>query len=97
MQERDSGLIMEPNEEIYKNKHLKLFCPDHDCKDPERRMFTKKSKNGKFFFSHYGDYRHDIRPETLLHKLAIAWFQEKTEDEIPGVKVKDQKIVQQLI
>jgi len=94
----DSGKIVEPIEEVYVQKNdLKFFCPDPKCKDIQRRMFIKKSNLGNIFFSHYGKFSHDIYPETLLHKLAIKWFENKTEFKIPQVKVGTSLIEQQTL
>lgn len=60
-----------------------FFCPSPDCNDPMRRLFIKESVNGNYFFSHYGNYQHEVKPETLLHKAAVRWFKGKTEFGVP--------------
>ena len=79
----DSGNIVTPDEARTLTTNL-FFCPDFDCKDPDRKLKLKKSKLSNNFFSHLPKYEHDIRPETLLHKLAIKWFENKASFEIPG-------------
>jgi hypothetical protein len=94
----DSGIIVEPIAKEYAKKDVQsFFCPDPKCKDPKRRMFIKKSSLGNIFFSHYGKFSHDIYPETLLHKLAIKWFENKSDFEIPEVKVGSTLIEQQTL
>lgn len=78
----DSGVLVTAEEVRYGGN---LFCPHSDCLDPERRLFTKRSKNGRYFFSHYGDYEHPINFETLLHKLAIRYFKDLDEFELPSL------------
>jgi len=79
----DSGDITTPFEASQMGKEHSFFCPDFDCSDPERRLILKVSKNKNPFFSHHSGYGHDIRPETLLHKLAIKWFKDRTDFEVP--------------
>jgi hypothetical protein len=82
----DSGKIVSP-EEAYKIKDKYTFyCPDHECKDPKRKLTSKKSSNGNYFFSHNPRCSHDIFPETLLHKLAIKWFLNQDKYELPRHK-----------
>ncbi len=79
----DSGKIVTP-EEAYILKATEIFfCPDHECKDPKRKLILKKSSIGNYFFSHSPNYSHDIYPETLLHKLAIKWFNDQVNYELP--------------
>jgi hypothetical protein len=94
----DSGEIVVPTVNLHKKrKEVKFFCPDHDCKDPERKMIIKKSSKGNYFFSHKSGCEHEIRPETLLHKLAISWFKNKTEFEVPEEKSGSTIIEQQVL
>jgi hypothetical protein len=60
-----------------------FYCPHPNCIDPARKLFKKRSKNGRPFFSHYGEYEHPISYETLLHKTAIRHFKELLEFELP--------------
>jgi len=83
--EPDSGLYCTP-EEAHKLSNEKFFCIDENCKDPKRGLFLKKSNRGKYFFSHYGNFQHEISPETLLHKLTIKSFEGLTEFELPSFK-----------
>jgi hypothetical protein len=79
----DSGKIIIP-EEAYKVKdEHQFFCPDFDCKDPARILTPAISVNKNFFFRHKPNCKHDIRPETLLHKLAVKWFEGRSEFEVP--------------
>jgi hypothetical protein len=81
----DSGLYCIPSEaKNYPNS--RFYCIDENCNDPQRRLFVKRSKLGRYFFSHYGNYQHDISPETLLHKLTIKSFEGLTEFQIPSFK-----------
>lgn len=82
----DSGNIITP-EEAYKIKDThNFFCPDFDCKDPKRVLIPAISVNNNYFFRHKGNYKHEIRPETLLHKSAIKWFEGGIEFEVPSCK-----------
>lgn len=85
----DSGKFIIPDE-AYKrkqiNKNLKFYCPDNECLDENRVLIVKKSSLDKCFFSHKGGYEHNANPETLLHKLAIKWFEGQGEFEIPACK-----------
>jgi hypothetical protein len=81
----DSGLYCTP-EEARDYGTEKFFCIDENCKDPNRGLFLKKSVKGKYFFSHYGKYQHEISPETLLHKLTIKSFEGLTEFQLPSFK-----------
>lgn len=82
----DSGKIITP-EEAYKIKEDRsFFCPDFDCKDPGRILTPAISVNKNYFFRHKPNCKHDIRPETLLHKSAIKWFEGQIEFEIPSAK-----------
>jgi hypothetical protein len=93
----DSGDIRTPEEsKTIKDTDL-FFCPDYDCKDRERRLSLKKSGLGNYFFSHLPGCQHDIGPETLLHKLAIKWFENKTEFELPSGNSGDKQIKRQLV
>ena len=81
----DSGLYCPPEEaKKYPNAHF--FCIDENCQDPQRRLFLKKSKLGRYFYSHYGNYQHEISPETLLHKLTIKSFEGLAHFELPAFK-----------
>lgn len=93
----DSGEVKTPDEAEPLKGKTTFFCPDYDCKDKERRLILKKSNRGKNFFSHIPGFEHDIRPETLLHKLAIKWFENKTEFEIPAVLSSGKKIKKQIL
>jgi len=90
----DSGDIIQP---VHAKPGDKLFCPDHDCKDSERVLFLKRSSLGTPFFSHRPGFSHPIYPQTLLHKLAVRWFQGKTTFEIPSGVVGDQRISRKLL
>ena len=81
----DSGLYCIPSEaKNFPNSHF--YCIDENCKDPRRRLFLKRSKLGTHFYSHYGNYQHEISPETLLHKLTIKSFEGLKEFELPSFK-----------
>lgn len=91
----DSGDIRTPEEAAPLKGTHSFFCPDFDCKDKNRKLILKRSVKDKYFFSHLPGCEHEIRPETLLHKLAIKWFENKTEFEIPeginsGKRIKKQ-------
>lgn len=89
----DSGNLVTPSKASTLEEGIKYYCPDHDCKDPNRILILVKSKLGKYFFRHKPDFGHDIHPETLLHKLAIKWFEDCTDFEIP----KSGRIKQQIV
>lgn len=93
----DSGDITTPEEAIPLKSIRKFFCPDFDCKDPKRRLSLKKSKLENYFFCHHPGYEHEIRPETLLHKLAIRWFVSKSEFEVPERVVSSKRIKRQIL
>lgn len=78
--EPDSGILVTAAEAGGKGNY---YCPHPNCLDPERRLFRKPSKRGRYFFCHYGDFEHVGNPETLLHKLAIRHFKELTEFKFP--------------
>jgi hypothetical protein len=81
----DSGLYCIPSDaKNYPNSHF--YCIDENCNDPQRRLFLKRSKLGRYFYSHYGNYQHEISPETLLHKLTIKSFEGLMEFELPSFK-----------
>lgn len=82
----DSGNIVEPSQHLYLKKNQKFFCPDHDCKDPNRILILAKSKLNNYFFKHKPNFHHEIHPETLLHKSAIKWFEERENFQIPSFK-----------
>lgn len=80
----DSGKIVEPQEAVLlKEEELSFYCPDIECKDSGRILLLKESSKGNSFFSHKPGFGHDIGPETLLHKLAIKWFQGRAQFEVP--------------
>lgn len=79
----DSGWIVTPEETRELRDSPEFFCPDFDCKDPARKLILKRSQHGNLFFSHRPGYGHSIHPQTLLHKLAVKWFEGKTEFEFP--------------
>jgi hypothetical protein len=79
----DSGEIITPSEAHPLKKERRFFCPDHDCKDPERLLTPAKSKLDTYFFKHKPGFGHDIQPETLLHKLAVKWFEDCSVYELP--------------
>lgn len=93
----DSGRIMTPEEAYPLRKDFQFFCPDHDCLDSERKLIPAKSKLGNLFFKHKPNYTHDIQPQTLLHKLAVKWFEKKEEFEIPRFELDDKIVKQQKI
>ena len=93
----DSGKIITP-EEAYKIKETHdFFCPDFDCKDRDRVLTPAISVNKNYFFRHKPKCKHDIRPETLLHKSAIKWFEGKSEFEIPGGKTSAYMFSKQML
>lgn len=93
----DSGKIITP-EEAYKVKdEQQFFCPDFDCKDPARILTPAISVKKNFFFRHKPNFKHDIRPETLLHKLAVKWFEEKTAFEIPSCNASSFRFSRQVL
>lgn len=79
----DSGQITTPKNAYPIRKESEFYCPDHDCLDPKRKLIPTKSKLGNYFFKHKPKCTHEIRPETLLHKLAVKWFETREEFEIP--------------
>jgi hypothetical protein len=81
----DSGLYCIPSEANH-YPDSRFYCIDENCKDPKRGLFLKKSNRGRYFFSHYGNYQHEISPETLLHKLTIKSFEGLKEFELPTFK-----------
>ena len=84
-EEPDSGFYCIPSEaKNYPNS--RFYCIDENCNDPHRRLFVKRSKLGRYFFCHYGNYQHQISPETLLHKLTIKSFEGVIEFELPSFK-----------
>lgn len=94
----DSGWIVTPDVATrLKERGHKFYCPDFDCPDEDRVLFTKTSSNNNLFFSHRKGYGHNIRPETLLHKLAIKWFEGKTEFEIPAYSNQTKRAKQQIV
>lgn len=66
------------------DKEIKFYCPDASCLDNDRILFPRKSSLGNYHFTHRKEFGHDIQPETLLHKLAIKWFEQKEEFELPS-------------
>lgn len=93
----DSGWIVTPDQATSLNAKYKFYCPDFDCTDSTRSLSLKTSTLGNRFFSHRPGYGHDIRPETLLHKLAIKWFEDKNEFEIPDYFQGDKQVAKQTI
>ncbi len=93
----DSGKFATPKDVYPIRKEFNFYCPDHNCLDPERKLFPAKSKLGNYFFKHNNNYGHDIRPETLLHKLSIKWFKGKGKFEIPSFQVENKVTNQQLV
>jgi hypothetical protein len=94
----DSGKIIRPSEAtaLKKDNH-KFFCPDHDCRDPIRKLFLAKSGKGTLFFKHGPGCEHDIRPETLLHKLAVKWYENRQSIIIPEHRVGALAMASQLV
>jgi hypothetical protein len=82
----DSGKIITPEDAHRIKETHSFFCPDFDCKDSARILIPAISVKGNYFFRHKPNCKHDIRPETLLHKSAIKWFEGKIEFEIPSAK-----------
>src|SRR5258708_1283889 len=97
LDEVDSGKLISPREAYLIRNGKRFFCPDYDCKDPKRVLIVAVSGKGNRFFRHKGNYKHDIRPETLLHKSAIKWFIERSEYEIPAAKIGDVQIARQVV
>jgi hypothetical protein len=94
----DSGRIIRPFEATaLKKANHRFFCPDHDCQDPFRKLFLAKSGKGTLFFKHGPGYEHDIRPETLLHKLAVKWFENRLSIVIPDHREEPLAIASQLV
>lgn len=81
LNEPDSGSMIKPAQAKSGDT---LFCPDSLCKDNERILILKHSKLGNPFFSHRRGFSHPIYPQTLLHKMAVKWFEGKKEFEIPA-------------
>ena len=79
----DSCKLIEPEEAYQLRTQEKFYCPDHDCKDSDRLLIAAKSSRGNYFFKHKPDCNHDISPETLLHKLAIKYFENRREFQVP--------------
>lgn len=92
LEEPDSGKVVLADQAYELKDKIKFYCPDYDCKDSNRILIVKKSNKGNYFFSHKPECGHDIRPETLLHKLAIKWFLDKEEFELPLCKLLGQEI-----
>jgi len=93
----DSGEIVTPKDAHPIRKEFDFYCPDHDCLDPERKLVPAKSKLGNYFFKHKPNRTHEIHPQTLLHKLAIKWFEGKKKFEIPSFEVGNKIANQQLL
>lgn len=93
----DSGKTITPEEALCLEGDHEFFCPDHDCKDEKRKLILSRSKLDNPFFKHHGKYEHEIRPETLLHKLAIRWFQNRESFEIPSCQLKNKDIKRQTV
>jgi len=46
----DSGEITKPDiAYVAMQAGMRLFCPDHDCPDPERVLIPKQSAKGNYF------------------------------------------------
>ena len=93
----DSGKVVLPLQAYKLKDERKFYCPDYDCRDSERILIVKKSNKDNYFFSHRPECGHDIRPETLLHKLAIKWFVDKKEYELPSCKLEGRTLNKQLV
>lgn len=93
----DSGELIDPKSAYEIRTENEFFCPDFDCKDPKRILIPIISGKGNHFFRHRGNYKHDIHPETLLHKSAINWFKGKTEYEIPAFESNTFSIPKQTV
>jgi hypothetical protein len=93
----DSGWIVTPNEarQLKAKGHDFFFCPDYTCKN--KRLTVKRSILGNFYFSHHPGCGHEIIPETLLHKMAVRWFDKKTEFEIPAHESEGKALKQQTV
>ncbi|TND07950.1 MAG: hypothetical protein FD123_2758 [Bacteroidetes bacterium] len=74
-----------------------FYCPDSDCRDPYRRLSLVEQKHKRPFFRHYHGYDHNSNPETLLHKLAVKWFADKTAFEIPSHESEGKALKQQTV
>ncbi len=83
----DSGEMIFPDQAYEmkaKDENISFYCPENNCTDPDRILFIKKSSLGNVYFSHRQGYEdHTTAPETLLHKLAIKWFEGKSIYEVP--------------
>lgn len=73
------------------------YCPDKNCKDPNRRLILSHSKYDLPFFKHYPEFQHDIFPQTLLHKLAVQWYKNKSSLTIPEAQISGGKYSQQVV
>ena len=93
----DSGVLVTPRLAYEIKDYHKFYCPDYDCIDKGRNLIVKKSKNDNHFFSHKPGCGHDIRPETLLHKLAVQWFIGKNEYELPEYVFADKRLASQIV
>lgn len=81
----DSGQYRTPEEAKRDHDH-KYFCPDPECLDETRRLIFKISNKDRPFFCHHPKFEHEIRPETLLHKLVIKAFERLDSFEIPAFR-----------
>lgn len=82
----DSGKLITPAQAKEKyTAEKRFFCPYANCLDPERKLYLTH-RGDLIYFSHYGNYEHEISPETLLHKLAIKYFEDLATFQIPHFK-----------
>ncbi|MFN8296366.1 MAG: hypothetical protein U0T69_09240 [Chitinophagales bacterium] len=92
----DSGKFITPGDAHNMraiDKKVKFYCPDVSCLDKERILFLRKSLIGNYHFSHRKGFGHDISPQTLLHKLAIKWFEDKEVFELPNHNKLNNRVV----
>lgn len=80
----DSGKVITPEMAATLPSTTKYFCPDHDCKDKERRLSFVNSKKRTKHFRHLPSFEHEIDPQTLLHKLAVKWFERRQSITVPA-------------
>lgn len=78
---QDSGIIVTP---VEANRKGIYFCPDADCKDPQRRLVLTHSRLGNPYFAHKQGFYHSSNFQTMLHKMAIRWYFGKQTVRLPN-------------